>query len=970
YKPFREGSSEGTSSGAASTRTGAWQDVDVSIPPRDVKNFIQTVTDDVKLKLEADLVYQIVDMVKAFEQEINDSGAVQTYASFLPLLGLWMNRFFAAFQDRVNLSQQENVSLNFNVKPLTKTDLLNRGLSFELAGLIKDLVEDAWEEAGKNSKADDDNRPLNNFMASLVGVDATGEEIRLLTTSRQSSLSSQSELLRAHLKRRLLVPEGTDNQRVRFTHKAIATNWEPAQKWFARNREILSLMRNFHVSSEQLRIEKWQRSFWRVVFRRPPMLESAVRILKHKVSHWSVAGFDENSLSATERRLRSFCLQVLAAAPHGGIRVKIKGHSHFLIRFAASYNLINTLECWLKATPSLVHLRSGKEMSTPLLSASWVSPEAVAVLLKYGAKIDTPDQDGWHPIEAAIQTGNEETFSLLLAAYKRADAVIGPNGRTLLHSCADYGTTEMLCRVLQLTGNMNVSVTTSLGETALCFASRSNHVRATQLLLESGCDPMICTESGFNLLHVAVSKDHQEFVAYLLKDSFLTDESKKKLLQGRGIGSRIQPTPLVQAALYFKPRCLEELLKHCDPAENIHRKEGFHLLVAMLDAKEQAKLKAPQLDRLSTCVSLLLADGRYTLADVTRARRKAKAGNLRDIERQLDEWLARQNEFGEIDDDDLCEWLFSRRVDLAKRVLKSRPDLLSLWDKNGFQGAGRFIADAAPEVLDFALKKGYAPRHRQELFCLQAALKLFKLQQENGKKLNVELSDNLPSHFLTKQINEGKLDSVAEDLLNNLPPPGRAWTFAHSLALRDEEAVFRAVITGFQEQPLDYLQRPAYAMAPSHRREVYKAIEREHFKEKPDEIVRPPVFNIIPAYRTDLARLEAAIKILIVQRRNGLSLAVASADEKPLHPLIQRLIDGEKISYFPLLVNLLTADKGIRPLPHRLALRHEFEAYRDVITGLHEQPLDRFERPAFKLAPSQNRAMYKALEAEHFGKNL
>jgi TonB family protein len=135
-------------------------------------------------------------------------------------------------------------------------------------------------------------------------------------------------------------------------------------------------------------------------------------------------------------------------------------------------------------------------------------------LLRAGAKIDAPDEDGELPLGLAARLGQTFVATALLAAG--ADAgLASTRGHTPLDAAAATGLTE-LCRLILAKGG-DANRTAPDGSTALMHAVVGGHWETAKLLVESGANPHQAMQDGATAFSLA-DEVHEVDLAGQLND--------------------------------------------------------------------------------------------------------------------------------------------------------------------------------------------------------------------------------------------------------------------------------------------------------------------------------------------------------------------------------------------------------------------------------------------------------------------
>jgi len=227
---------------------------------------------------------------------------------------------------------------------------------------------------------------------------------------------------------------------------------------------------------------------------------------------------------------------------------------------------------------------------TPLILAAFSGHlEAFQILLKAGADALATEGDGWNAMHYAAYDGHNEMVRMLSTYKQLIDAKAGGCDYTPLMFAAQSGFVEV-CELL-LKAGANPLATTEFGVNALHlaahdgrfgvvrmlaanrllldsktqqgitplmeaarapydFTKRECYVKACEILLKAGADPLAIDESGWNAMHWAASNGEIEIVKMLSVYKQLINTQTK---DGK--------TPLMIAAEEGHPEVCESLLK-------------------------------------------------------------------------------------------------------------------------------------------------------------------------------------------------------------------------------------------------------------------------------------------------------------------------------------------------------------------------------------------------------------------------
>lgn len=851
---------------------------DADFPIGAVRDFVRLTSRRAGLRLSISLVDAIVNMVERFDETRTQALGAHASASFLPLLGLWMHRFFALFQDRMSDEGGDGSSVTSafqtSSREVTEADLRQRGISLEIAPLVGELVQAAWEEAGNFVARSDgrlrtvlvDPKALQKQLHSLLADPNMGPWIRTFiatdgTVQVQSLLAKATELGLAldgtktepnytsapdpmqmdnFFQGLLAVDHGRNLRLLDRPRDAVSKAIIDLILAFERRRLLVPSGANRVRLVHQAVVDHWQparewiearsgqferirrikhvadslryHSMETIVAGDPDIRLDVSRVLRAKREVWR----SPQQQSDREHALRKACLDLLASAPDGSVVTHDGNIATSFVHEAARYNLVQPLDRWLEAEPGLVNRKLAPLEVTPLHNAAWSAFDAVRTLLKYKASIREPDADECHPIAYAISAGRDDIVNALKGAYLDCNEVVGPRLQTLTHIAAISPSVHVLMRLID--GAKRPLPCDSGLNSPLHYASYSGQTGHVRLLLPL-CESSGRNQEGSMALHLAAMRNHGPVIEAILGHPELTATERDAMLLGKGVAA-VPPweSPLVQAASHAQPSALEALLDHVDPADAIHCPDGRHSIVRVTAGNQIERGGAPLADRVSKCVALLLKDGRLTTQDAELAR--ASAFDFPDALRVIDEWLLERGDMSALSADRLIDWLSGSRLEPALAVLDKSPGILDVVDSKGKRGAARLLADGLPRVIARALELGVEPSANAELFRLEAALVLRK------RAYPIPEAPAKPLHPLVQQFADGGESEVQRLLIDMLPSSSVSWTLLHRLAIRGEKEAYADVMSGLLGPvPLDPFGRLPSQLASPLNQAAFESIE-------------------------------------------------------------------------------------------------------------------------------------------------
>lgn len=810
----------------------SWENVD--LPVATVAEFVSSVAEMGGLKFSRDACNAIMRMVETFEDMKARDPARRSSASFLPLLSLWLHRVLTTFKDRAETAEH-SISGKFDKQKsvITIEDLKAHQIKLELGALVESLVRDAWEEAGLlnelNPSAGPNEIALDNFLSGLVSIDQDNN-MQLNAISKNNEIPSISKLITSHLKRRLLEPVGHD--RVRLTHQAIIDNWPPASTWYQMHTRDLKRIRSMHHVALEHGLDV---DFEQLASSKPEWVKEAASILCMKRATWLNSAV--STAADPEFLMRRFCLGLIDKAPDGRLQFELGNHAPPIAIEAARYDLHEALERWLTQTPALAEWTSPESEENLLHKAAWSAPNAVRALLRHHAQFDKSDSEGWHPIEASIQTNCYDAFKQLYVHYGNPRCVIGPHGRTIIHSAAFNKDHRILRFLVDESSDIpSVDLADDDGITPLHIAAGNGCLQALNLLMDYA-DPHLRDRYFRSFVHYAVSIDCKDTIQAIFTHPKMGDTDQSRLLNGEVDESSGWMTPLTYASVLAKPAALAALLQCCDPQDRRHRRLGQHPVAAVfhnyLHKSDNAEWSAPKAERMTACVRLLLDDGRLTQEDAYDAL--AGAHQFPTAHRLIQNWLFDRGSFDKVGDAVLLDWMTGPENPIALRVLREQPRLLDCRDGDGETGASLLLRKNRHAALAVALRENILPAEHTDLFRLEAALCVIKAAKFADSEASPERRPDALAgieastlHPIIVRLMSDDEDRIGNALLRMTPYAGFG-SLLHRLAALSALDIFYHVLSGLTGPvPTDAYGRPPSSLAPPRQRPNFAALESSH----------------------------------------------------------------------------------------------------------------------------------------------
>ncbi|KAM6986801.1 ankyrin repeat domain-containing protein 55 [Aplochiton taeniatus] len=189
-----------------------------------------------------------------------------------------------------------------------------------------------------------------------------------------------------------------------------------------------------------------------------------------------------------------------------------------LVYQATANGDVNTLTAAIREDPSILESCDG-EGSTPLMHAvSGRQLDAVKLLLKMGASINTQDACGRTSLSLATYLGWLDGCVCLLRNGAKQN-IPDKNGRLPLHAATAELELKLMAVLLQQSTANEINHQDNEGMTALHWASFHNRPEHVQALLQKGADPTLADKDFKTALHWAVQSGSKDMCSMILDHS-------------------------------------------------------------------------------------------------------------------------------------------------------------------------------------------------------------------------------------------------------------------------------------------------------------------------------------------------------------------------------------------------------------------------------------------------------------------
>ncbi|UTW45880.1 ankyrin repeat domain-containing protein [bacterium SCSIO 12696] len=563
-------------------------DVDVN------ENDIEEIAVEGFRKAGITLSDDLLEKIKRKWNEFQDANLENLSASPLPLACLWLANLFEKFEDRatVELVERGNSTTNstgFNREnAVIKLSDLEEEVDFSLT--IHNLAEQAWYSAGESvlyAKYLESNKEglnsLNNFLTPYVALHVDGH--KTLLSSPVSSY--KSKIVDSFLRNRLLVRANDTNQtsgdaafRYKLVHQAVLDHWSVARAWFEYKQDYLR-------DEGWLRTEakKWAKNKNSPVKKSRESIHVAASVLQSY--HWHMDSKEE--LNDDDLLLRQYAERVFLNASTPQAVVKSSIYKKKFIHIAAEYHLVDLLDRFFSKSKAVIGVKSGRG-DTILHDASWSDGPATPWILERLESIDDIySDDGWHPIQNAIQEHANQNYRAMIDRISDINMVVAPGMRNMLSRAAHSGNQYVIEDLIDR--ETDTSYLDEHKRTALHHASWGGSVECFDRLIRF-IDPNCLDTKLRNPIHIAASQGHSQIVKSFLNSSVSTSVFNSVLRQRDKEGD----TPIMIAAKKGMHEIVRLLLSDCNARSKAHTSHSnqtlLHLSVFDQFPNDEQKLNA------------------------------------------------------------------------------------------------------------------------------------------------------------------------------------------------------------------------------------------------------------------------------------------------------------------------------------------------------------------------------------------
>jgi ankyrin repeat protein len=153
-----------------------------------------------------------------------------------------------------------------------------------------------------------------------------------------------------------------------------------------------------------------------------------------------------------------------------------------------------------------INLRDSRGYTPLDIAIMWKRDNVAEFLLAKGAKLETPNPNGFTPVLTAIQKGNLHIFREMLKKGIDIDKLTGPSILFPVKVAVISGSQQMLELVLDQNPK-TINTKDAEGNTPLHFAVKTNALAKIALLKSAGADPKIKNKHTVSALNLAEGLD-------------------------------------------------------------------------------------------------------------------------------------------------------------------------------------------------------------------------------------------------------------------------------------------------------------------------------------------------------------------------------------------------------------------------------------------------------------------------------
>ncbi|MGB0371623.1 MAG: ankyrin repeat domain-containing protein [Opitutales bacterium] len=870
---------------------------------------------------------------------------MQTHASFLPLLGIWLHRLFATFQDRtVQEGSSFSKSFSDEADAIELSEIKRRGIFFDLAPLMTELVADAWEEAGWMIDREIGEFPVvvdgdlaNEYVNSLPpsikeflrrAADPKGFDIGLLwiyATKIQGLAAFPGMELKG-------VPNIVD---VEEANRHLATFPNFVTRYISRvneSREIAyGVLWIFATESHGLPAVPGMEM--RKSTERIPESVALDNFLSALVSadddlQMRLVDMPKSSDIASMRDLIESHEKRRLLVPSGPGRVRLV-HQALLdnwepaqIWYEEQREALSSIEAFRRTAARI--RRNSEDESSDL--KEMIHNAVRTLVIKRSV---------WSPaasMDAKLSDSNnrlrQSCLDILALAEKPEELVTVVNGETsIFHTAARYDLADTIDGWLESNPDL-LNFETPSGNTPLMLAAWGAN-KVVDVLIKRGANITQADNAEWHPIISAIQPGRIEIFDRLLPSY----ESSSSIVGPKGI------TIFHEAARSKESYFVNHLVSSKGDVD-------------VLDEYRQSPIFFATTDSRLENIRTLLPHANLKLFD-------AKGNNVIRVAALKNHGAAiREILWSEYLTNATREWLLvgpnaenSKHITpLAMAARNAMPDALAVLlseDLKPFNNASashHFVDGLHPivQVTAFnASSRGGAPLASRVSECVSLLLSSDSLRSEDAEKAR-QYSNHFPdAKRLIEEwlVEKGEFECIpGEDLLDWL--------------VSSRQDVGQSVL-----------------------------VHAKGILDKRNEKGESGAFLLISKGHTEVLK-EALTKGIRPEKDPGLfeleaSLALFQRLEEPLpkslkfsHPLVQHLLDEEQPSVIESILEIIPDLSGFFPLTHRLVIHGEFDAFEAVLSGLESLPVDTYQRVPSDLASILNYERFRSIETEYFNETL